>query len=112
MNEQENNDLRHNFPDLFESHLKVKLIPTALASNELYRRKWFQNHKNEFVEIEFWDDTNQTVPKGKVLVEAALGGDEMKDVTYWIVDADLFEKERTEFGYVVNCNRDKAQKLK
>ena len=108
---EEIDDIRHHFPDLFEENLHVKILPTALTSVELYRRKWFKDHKNDFVEIESWCDKSKNVTKGKVLVKAELGGDEMKEITYWDVDAQLFNKERTEFGYVIKPTRDQPKKL-
>jgi hypothetical protein len=104
-------DVRHHFPDLYEEKLNVKIIPTALSSTEAYRRKWFKDHKNDFIEIESWCDKDPNVEKGTILIEAALGGDETKDITYWGVLREHFEKERTEFGYVINPGRDKPKKL-
>ena len=108
---EEIEDVRQHFPDLFEKQLNVRIIPTALSSIELYRRKWFKEHKNDFIEIESWCDKDPNVTKGKVLVEAALGGDEFKAITYWDVDKDLFNEEKTEFGYVVKPHRDIPKKL-
>lgn len=104
-------DVRHHFPDIYESKHNVKLLPTALTSEEMYRRRWYKEHKDDFIEIEFWDEKDGGVPPGEVLVQAALGGDENKEVTYWGVVESDFLAERTEFGYIVNPSRDKPKKL-
>ncbi len=104
-------DIRHHFPDLYETELHVRLIPTALTSVEMYRRRWYKKHKNDFVEIEFWDEKDGGVAPGKVLIQAALGGDENKEILYWETDEKDFLAERTEFGYIVNPLRDKPRKL-
>ena len=103
--------IRHNDPDTFEQKNNVRLIPTALSSAELHRRKWYKEHKNDFIEIWSWCDKDPNVEKGTVLVEAALGGDELKEIRYWGVLEEHFMEEKTEFGYVVKPDRDIPKQL-
>ena len=104
-------NLRQHFPDQFEQKLgNVKILPTKNASVEAYYQHWLMQHKNDFIEIESWDDTCDNVPPGKVLIKAALSGDAEKAVAYWMVDYKFYKEERTEFGYIIN-KEDEPRKL-
>lgn len=104
--------LRQQFPDQFEKKLgNVKVLPTRRTSIVAYHQHWLNQHQHDFIEVEAWDDTCLNVPAGKVLVRAALGGDENRMTAYWMVDQKRYTEKRTEFGYII-CNGDEPKALK
>lgn len=97
---------RQLYPELFEQQHNVRILPTKATSVEAYYKRWLQQHRFNFIEIAAMDDRYQNVDAGKVFVKAALGGNEENAVGYWMVDANDYRKERTEYGYIINIQRD------
>ena len=102
---------RQLFPENFEQEHNVLILPTKATSVEAYYQRWLHQHRFNFIEIAAMDDRYQNVDLGKVLVKAALGGDEDATVGYWMVDAKHYHNERTEFGYIINLSRDDEREI-
>lgn len=102
---------RQLYPELFEQQHNVRILPTKATSVEAYYQRWLHQHKFNFIEIAAMDDRYENVDTGKVLVKAALGGNEENAVGYWMVDANCYNKERTEFGYIIKLSRDDEREI-
>lgn len=95
--------LRHHFPDQYERKMgNVKILPTKSTSVEAHYQHWLSKHQHDFIEIKAWNDSDEDVTPGCVLVYAALSGDEDKSSGYWMVKTETYLNNRTEFGYIIS----------
>lgn len=99
MNTQQQESIRHHFPDQFEQQFKVKVLPTKATSVAAYYQHWLKKHDQQLIEIEAWS-VGEGLPVGHTLVKAAINGDEQLGVYYYAVDNQRYA-HRGEFGYVI-----------
>lgn len=92
--------LREEHYDLFEDVKGVILLPTKLTSVEKHQERFYQKNKYNFVEQQAWPDTSNNVPKGCVLVKAALGGDPWQEEAFFLIATCEYEAGQTDYGFV------------
>ena len=87
-------------PDVFEDFAGVIVFPSKQVSVEAHRERFYKKNKRNYIEIKSWTDKCENVPKGHVLVEAALGGDPWEGTKYFLILEEAYEFERSEYGFV------------
>ena len=92
--------LREEHYDLFEDIKGVILLPTKLTSLEKHEERFYRKNRRNFVEVQSWPDTASNVPKGCVLVKAALGGDPWQEEAYFLIAACEYKSSKSEYGFI------------
>lgn len=97
----------HKHPDIYEflkstetNHLIV--FPSKHTSEEAHRRRWYEVHKRDFIEIAAWTDTDENVKQGHVLIKAAVGGDESNFMEYFLVPEHEYKDAHDGYGFICN----------
>ena len=97
----------HNHPDIYE-YLKstdtnaLIVFPSKHTSKEAHRRRWYDTHKRDFIELEIWTDEDDNVKAGHVLIEAAIGGDSHNFVSYFLVPEHEYKNAHKGYGFICN----------
>lgn len=87
-------------PDVFEDFAGVIVFPSKKVSAEAHRERFFRINKRNYIEIKSWTDKSKNVPQGNILIEAALGGDPWQDKKYFLVPEEIYERDRTDYGFI------------
>lgn len=97
----------HNHPDIYEylkstdtNHLIV--FPSKHTSTEAHRRRWYDLHKRDFIELSAWTDDDPNVKAGHVLIQAAVGGDPQHYMSYFLVPEHEYKNAHDGYGFVCN----------
>jgi len=94
-------------PEIYEylkstEFTQLIVMPTKFASTEAHRRRWYEQNKRNFVEIQSWGDSDNEVDPGFVLVEAAIGGDANNYRSYFMVPEQEYRLDNSSYGFVCN----------
>ena len=87
-------------PDVFEDFAGVIVFPSKQVSVEAHRERFYKINKRNYIEVKSWTDKSKNVPIGNVLIEAALGGDPWEGTKYFLIPEEVYEFERSEYGFV------------